>query len=454
MDPDPQLFWASWFNCSTMRSTAVAGVQRPSSSSCVVSPTMVQASMPRSPNGPLLARDGAAGARHGQDVGAEMAVELGAVEHGQRGGLERVGPQAVFQQLARAAQPLGQLPGFGRDRRGLRDRPQGRVEVGRAPGRSGRDQGDAALLGQLGIGREDVGILHAHVHDDPDPTLGVGAAHLDEAELGLVRRGHGSEQVGIAGHGRDLGVGDRPRLVLAVQPARAERAQERADGPDRMAAAAGAAGLVGPEVAAGIAAHGVLEHGADLLQLVPGGGHRQAVAVEQVAAVEQHAADIDAGQADAGAAVGRGPDGGGRVVVEGDPVARHPGVELLHPAAPRVGAQHHLVHADQIERRIVMAERARHLVEHVLDGADADLVPGQLDPDPGRPLEGGDGGRQVLERQPVLLVDPDLACRHAPVPRRPPQTMRSVRPSIEVSALRRSAIFSPRAMATIRSAIG
>ena len=34
------------------------------------------------------------------------------------------------------------------------------------------------------------------------------------------------------------------------------------------------------------------------------------------------------------------------------------------------------------------------------------------------------------------------------------QTIRSVRSSIEVSALSRSAIFSPRAMATIRSAIG
>src|SRR4051794_11273243 len=238
-----------------------------------------------------------------------------------------------------------------------------------------------------------------------------------------------------------------------VQPACAERAQERPYGPDRVAAATRTPGLVAPEIATRVAPDAVLQLGTDLLQLVPAAGDGQAIAIQEIAPVEQHAADVDAGQADAGAAIGGGPGGGGGVVAERDPVARHPAVELLHPAVARVGAQHNLVHADQVERRVVLAERARHLVEHVLDGADADLVPGQLDPDSGRPLEGGAGRGEVLDRQPVLLVDPALASRHGPL-LRPPQTMRSVSPSIVVAALRRSAIFSPRAMATIRSAIG
>jgi hypothetical protein len=84
-------------------------------------------------------------------------------------------------------------------------------------------------------------------------------------------------------------------------------------------------------------------------------------------------------------------------------------VQAQHPTLCREPAEHDLVRADQVEGRLVVGEGAGHVLEHGLDRADADLVPVELGLDAGQGGKRAKGCRQVLERPPVFLIDPNWA---------------------------------------------
>jgi hypothetical protein len=129
------------------------------------------------------------------------------------------------------------------------------------------------------VGR--MAVIHA------EPAAAVAVEQLDEADPGLVRRSRRREQVAIAGKRLAGGVrrgGDR---AVRLDPAPAEGGEEAADGPDTVPAAGGTARGEAVEVRRSGSAFGCLQRLACALQLVPALRYREAVLLEEVAAVER-----------------------------------------------------------------------------------------------------------------------------------------------------------------------
>ena len=174
-----------------------------------------------------------------------------------------------------------------------------------------------------------------------------------------------------------------------------------------MATAGSAAGRETIELGRAVLAHGFLKGAGNLLHLVPALRHRQSVALQQVAPEQQHVRDVDAGQAQHLTVEGHGLSGCRGDVVEGDPVTGHQIVQDQDPALGCKLPQHDLIGAHEIKRRVVISERVEHLLEHLLDRADADPIPRELRRNAGLFGEPSERRRQILERPPILLIDPD-----------------------------------------------